>query len=253
MRKSFVRRGAAAALALFTGLATATLGASPARADVSIAGVSISKNTLILDGDAGCGDRIRVTAKVYVPLSSPDEVFSVSADVVRSGGDVVDFLLMNYQSRSGDYVTYADDVFLCGFDAPGTHQVKVEVSWWDDDLSEGREAQRSVYFKLQRPTSLSYNATPEPVRKGAKLTHSGRLLIDPVGWGPKKGVKGVALKFYFKANGAKTYAYKGATVTTSGGKYSKKITATKSGTWKVVYAGSTTRQPQVKYDAVKVR
>ncbi|MEU4419555.1 hypothetical protein AB0F81_02950 [Actinoplanes sp. NPDC024001] len=256
MRKSLVRRGAAAALAVFTGLGAVALASSPAQAaDVKLAGVTLSSSTVVLDGDAGCGNRLKVTFKVYNPASGDEEFLSpsVNADVVAANGDIVDILTPSQSSRSGNYVYYTDNVFLCGgLHAPGRYQVQTELTWWDENYDD-HVIERSDSFSLQRPTSLTYNATPEPVKKGAKLTHSGQLKIDPVGYGAKKGAKGVTLKFYFKANGSKTYVYKGKTVTTANGKYNKKIKATKSGIWKVVYAGSSTKQPQTKYDTVKVK
>ncbi|HWS31686.1 MAG TPA: hypothetical protein VN408_02975 [Actinoplanes sp.] len=253
MRKSLVRRGAAAALAVVAGVATLTLGASPARADVRLVGVTMSTNTVVLDGDAGCADRVKVTFKVYDPRSDDDEVLSLSADVVGPDGDVTTFLLPSQASRSGDYVNYTDWVFLCGgFDDPGTYRVQTELKWWDENYDD-YVVERVDRFSVKRPTSLTYDATPEPVKRNSALTHRGVLKADPVSYGAKKGLKGAVLKFYFKANGTATYVYKGQTTTGTGGKYSKKIKAAKSGTWKVVYAGGGTRQAQTKYDAVKVK
>lgn len=249
-----MRKSLAAALATLAALTATGLAASPARADVSVTSVSLSTSQVVLDGDAGCGNRTKVTAKVYAPQSSEDEVWSVSADVVAPDGDQADYLLMNYSSRSGDYAYYSDYVFICGsLDSPGGYRVHTSVTWWDGSLSETRTAERTVRFSVLRPTSLTYNATPEPVKKGAKLTHTGQLKFDPYGYGAKYGAKGVTVKFYFKATGAKAYTYKGQTVTGKNGAYTKKITATASGIWKVVYPGSSTRQAQTKYDAVKVK
>ncbi|SDT72336.1 hypothetical protein [Actinoplanes derwentensis] len=253
MRKSLVRRGAAAALAVFTGLTTLALGASPARADVKLAGVTLSTGTVVLDGDAGCANRVKVTFKVYDPQGDEDEVLSLSADVTGPDGDIVDFLFPSQASRSGDYAYFTDWVFLCGnIYAPGAYRVQTELKWWDENYDD-YVVERVDRFSVKRPTSLTYDATPEPVKKNSALTHRGVLKADPVSYGAKKGLKGAVLKFYFKANGTAAYVYKGQTVTGTGGKYSKKIKATKSGTWKVVYAGSGARQPQTKYDAVKVK
>jgi hypothetical protein len=253
MRKSLAHRAAAATLAGLAAITTVGLAASPAQADVSVAGVSLSTTSVLLDGDAGCGNRTRVTVKVYDPRPSDDQIFSVSASVVAPDGDNADYLLMSYSSRSGDYAYYTDNVFLCGFHDPGTYRVQVEATWWDASLSDSRVAERAASFAVRRPTSLTYDAAPEPVKKGSKLTHTGQLKFDPVGYGAKYGAKGVAVRFYFKATGTKTYVYKGQTVTGKNGAYSKKITATKSGIWKAVYAGSSTRQAQTKYDTVKIK
>jgi hypothetical protein len=94
---------------------------------------------------------------------------------------------------------------------------------------------------------LAFNASPEPVKKGKKITAAGTLKIDG------KALSGASVKIYFEATGAKTYALKGTAKTSSKGAYSKKFTATKSGTWKAVYAGSSTRNAASKSDAVKVK
>lgn len=253
MRKSFVRRGATAALAVLGGLSATLLAASPAQAATpAIAGVTLSTSTVILDGDAGCGNRVKLTFKVYEPAgdeSNPD----LGGEVVAPDGDVADFLFPSLTSRSGDYAYYTDYVFLCGgLDTVGRYTVRTELEWWDENY-DTHVAERFDAFTVKRPTSLTYNATPEPVKRNGTLTHTGVLKADPAGYGAKVGLKGAVLKFWFKANGAKAYAYKGQVTTGAGGKYSKKFKATKSGTWMVVYAGSSTRQPQTRVDAVKVK
>ncbi|MEV0896613.1 hypothetical protein [Actinoplanes sp. NPDC049802] len=252
MRKSFARRCAAAALAVSAGLATVALAASPAQAQPRLAGITLSTGSLVLDGDAGCANRVKVTFKVYDPLAE-ENYTDVSADVMGADGDLVDFLWPSQSSRSGDYAYLTDYIFICGsLDGPGRYTIRTELKWSDDDYVN-HVVERVDTFYVKRPTSLTYNATPEPVRKNTALTHSGVLKVDPVKYGPAYGLKGAVLRFYFKANGAKSYTYKGQATTGAGGKYSKKFKATKSGTWKVVYPGSSVRQPQTRYDAVKVK
>jgi hypothetical protein len=252
MRKSLARRGVAAALAVFTGLATAVLTASPAQAEPALVGVTLSTSTVVLDGDAGCANRVKVTFKVYDPLAE-ENYADVTADVVGPDGDWADFLYPAQSSRSGDYAYLTDYIFICGgLDGPGRYTIRTELEWYGDDFTR-HVVERVNTFYVKRPTSLTYNATPEPVKRNSALTHSGVLKVDPVSYGAKYGLKGAVLKFYFKAAGTGTYVYKGQTTTGTGGKYSKKIKATKSGTWMVVYAGSSIRQPQTRFDAVKVK
>jgi hypothetical protein len=253
MRRSCVRRGAAAVLAMVAGLATVMSAASPAQADVSVVGVTFSPSPLVLDGDAGCGDRVKWTVKVYDPQDDGDDLVSLTASVFGPSSAPNVFLLGAESSRSGDYVYYTDYVYLCGgLHSPGRYTVVTHLLWWDETF-HSHEIARSDSFLIQRPTSLTYDATPEPVKKNSMLTHKGVLKADAVVFGPQKGLKGATLKFYFKANGAKAYTYQGQTRTGTGGKYSKKFKATRSGTWMVVYAGSSTRQPQTRVDTVKVK
>ncbi|GIF44799.1 hypothetical protein [Actinoplanes xinjiangensis] len=252
MRKSLVRRGAAAALAVLTGLTTAALAAAPAQAAPALAGVTLSTGTVVLDGDAGCANRVKVTYKVYDPTAE-ENYADVSADVIGADGDLVDFLYPSQTSRSGDYVYLTDWIFICGgLDGAGRYTIRTELEWYDDDFNS-HVVERVTTFYVKRPTSLTYNATPEPVKRNSALTHGGVLKADPVGYGAKYGLKGAVVKFYFKADGARTYVYKGQATTGTGGRYSRNIKATHSGLWKVVYDGNSFRQPQTAYDAVKVR
>jgi hypothetical protein len=107
---------------------------------------------------------VTVTTKLYTPGVPADDVWFVDAVAVAPNGDNADYLSPKLVSRNGDYATYSDKVFLCGFQPAGTYRVDIEVTWWDDELSAARKAERSVKFAVKRPTSLSYNATPEPVK-----------------------------------------------------------------------------------------
>jgi len=253
MRGYLGRRSVATALAVLVGLTVAPLAASPAQADVSLVSVALTLNPLILDGDTDCGNWVTLTAKVYDPEGDGDDVVFLDADVYTPSGTPYWYVSTSQSSRSGDYAYYRGYVYLCGLlNTPGRYTVRTRLRWWDEQVNS-HTAQRSDAFSIMRPTSLTYDASPEPVRKNGTLTHKGVLKADPVGLGPKKGLKGAVLKFYFKADGATGYTYKGKVTTGAGGKYSKKFKATNSGLWKVVYAGSATRQPQTKYDAVKVK
>lgn len=227
--------------------------ASAAQAAVTLSKVALSATEVVLNGDAGCGNRTKVSVTVYDPSTDADEVWNVTADVVASNGDIADFLVLNYASRSGNYVTYTDWVFLCGFDGPGRYRVNTEVDWWDDTLSTVRVIENTTSFYLKRPTSLTYNASPEPVKRGTALTHTGRLMFDPYSYGAMYGARGITLKIYFRKYNTSSYVYKGSVVTGSGGYYNRKLTAWDSGVWKVVYAGAAGRQARTMYDAVSVR
>jgi hypothetical protein len=252
MFSTLTRRCGTAALAVSTATAAALLAAAPAQADVSISSVSLSTTTIVLDGDAGCGNRAKVTVKVYDPQPTADEVWGVDADVVAPNGDTVDFLSMSYTSRSGDYATYTDWLYVCGWDTPGSYKLHTTVTWWDDSLVDARTAEKWTSFSVKRPSTLTYNASPEPVKRGSALTHSGQLKLDPYSSGAMYGAKGVTVKFYFRAYNWTNYVYKGSAVTGTGGYYSAKIAAWDSGWWKVVYTGDSWRNGQTKWDEVTV-
>ena len=234
-------------------VAASVLVASPARADIALTGVTTSTSTVVLNGDAGCGDRVQVTVKLYQPTTGEDQLYGVTADVVAPNGDTADFLVLPYRSRSGDYAFYADWVYMCGFEAPGRYRIHTEVDWWDAALQTSRQATNDSYFHLKRPTSLTYNASPEPAKVGTSLTHSGRLMFDPFGYGAAYGASGIKLTITFKAAGTTAYVAKGSVTTGKGGYYAKKLRTDADGTWRIQYPVNTWRQSQTKYDYVDTK
>jgi len=244
----------AAVLAACTATTVALMSpvAAQAAADPAISSATASPSALVVNGDAGCGDKVKLTVKIYDPSGELGTI-NVSAVVNDGAGEGVDFLFFHLDSRSGDYFTVSDSVFICApAETPGVYQAHVTLDWYDADANY-HEAVRDTSFTIRRPTSLTYNASPEPVKRGKSLTHTGQLKFDPYSWGDMYGAKGVTVKFYFRKYSWTNYVYKGSVVTGSGGKYSKKIAAWDSGWWKAVYVGSNVRQPQTKWDEVVVK
>jgi hypothetical protein len=231
-------------------LGSMLLGAGPAAADVALSQVTLSTGTVVINGDAGCANRVKVTYKVYDPAPDPDYPVDITAEVVAPNGDASDFLLPAYASRSGDYTYYTDWVFLCGFEPPGRYEIRSEVSWWDRTLNVERVIERTTVFSVKRPTSVTYNAAPEPAKRGSYLTHSGQLKFDPFAPGAMYGAKNITLTIAFKRAGTTSYVNKATVLTGTGGYYSKKLQTWYDGTWRITYPGNTWRQPQVKYDYV---
>jgi hypothetical protein len=237
-----LRRSLCAAAATVMAVAGLAVAATPAQAAVSIHSVSFSNLAPVLDGDAGCGYRTQLKVTVYDPTGTA----YMTADVAGPTGDTADFLYETTPAyRNGVWASFLSWVNLCGWNTPGRQRVIISVS--DDDFTE---ATTTSYFWLRRPVSLAYNASPEPVRRGSALTHSGRLMFDPYGYGPMFGAAGQPVSIYFRANGASAYVLKGTVTTGSGGYYSRKITATGSGSWKAVYAGDAAHTSQTKRDSV---
>lgn len=241
-------------LALFAAGTTllGTLSAAPAQAatTVDVTSVSTAPTALVLDGDAGCANRVRVIVNVYDP---GQEVTSGDVDaLVYDGAGRGDFVSFSLNSRFGDDAVFAGWWFSCAaLETPGRFRVAVEVRWMDEQ-SNMRTAAGDAHFIVRRPTALSYNAWPEPVKRGQYLTHQGRLMFDPYSHGDKYGAKGVRISFYFKKDGTSTYAYKGWTTTGNGGYYLARQRAWDSGLWKAIYAGDAAHQPQNMWDAIRV-
>jgi hypothetical protein len=235
-------------------LSITTLAASPAQAaPVELAGVELSTGAVVLDGDAGCGNRVMVTVRLYDPPSD-DVTPDVSADVaLAADNELADFLLPRLVRRVGNWAAYTDWVFLCGWETPGRYRVRTEVTWWSDADGASRLVTHDSYFYLQRPTALGYDVAPEGARRGSYLTHSGRLLVDPFGYGNAYGPSGVRLAVSFRRNGTTDYAVMGYVTTKAGGWYSGRIRAWHDGVWRVTYPASPWRQGQTRFDGINLR
>jgi len=228
--------------------------AAPAQAatDITVKSVSLSKTTVVQSASAGCTTSITFTAVLSAPLPSDGYVFSgVGVDLYGPNSfnddDYVDGVEL---TEVGTTSTYKGSLKICGSYGAGKFEADVygalvpEGATSDDDFDLTNVV--TVGFTVKRPSSLTLDASPEPVKKGKTLTTKGTLKIDG------KVLSGAQVKIYFKATGATSYTYKGAATTNSKGIYSKSFTASKTGIWKATYAGSTTRNSAIAYDAVKV-
>ncbi|WP_460333344.1 hypothetical protein [Actinoallomurus acanthiterrae] len=83
----------------------------------------------------------------------------------------------------------------------------------------------------------SFNASPEPVRKGKTITAAGYLQRYGSSW---TAFSGQSVKIYFQAKGSTTWTYEGKATTSRTGYFSHGFTASKDGTWRAAYAGTST-------------
>ena len=92
---------------------------------------------------------------------------------------------------------------------------------------------------------MSFDASPEPVVKGATVTLSGRVWI---------GAKGnrSRVSFYFRKGGQAAFVYRGYATTTDAGTFTRRYVAETTGTWKAVFAGTAARKNAARLDAVQV-
>jgi hypothetical protein len=113
-------------------------------------------------------------------------------------------------------------------------------------------------FQLLRRSTFgsTFNASPEPVKKGKSISIKGTLAR--INWNGAKTLKYVGFakakaQVQFKANGATKYVTVKNVVAGKGGKFSTKVKATKSGRWRLYFAGLSTTAPATSVsDAVKV-
>ncbi|WP_028811080.1 hypothetical protein [Streptomyces flavidovirens] len=100
--------------------------------------------------------------------------------------------------------------------------------------------QKAASFKLQRQSTLSVNAAPEPVVKGKPITVTGKLARANWETFTYAGYTGQPVKLEFRKAGTSTYTTL-KTVTTNGtGALKTTATAASDGYWRYAFAGTTT-------------
>jgi hypothetical protein len=229
--------------------AGALLVASPAQAaatGITVTSVAVSKSVFVLGAKAGCSG-VTFTAVLSAPMPTDGYDFTgVGVDLTGPADpdDIIDGVTF---TRVGSTTSYQGSLKLCGKQAAGRYTAEIYGALLpvDGEVELTNVVTKALYIK--RPSTLTLNATPEPVVKGKKLTAKGTLKIDG------RLLKGAQVKIYFKANGASAYTYKGVATTNSKGAYSKAITATETGIWKATYAGSTSRNADTAFDAVTAK
>ncbi|MEU8239480.1 FixH family protein [Actinoplanes missouriensis] len=243
-----VRARALAALLAAVPAAGVLVGAAPAQAalNVTVKSTSFSKSAFVLSAKAGCTN-VTGTAVLSAPMPTEGYAYSgVGVDVFPAGHED-DTVASTEFKRVGTSSTYKGVFQVCGKYAPGKYSAQVYgVAVIAEDKVEVTN-QVTKTLTIKRPSKVTLNASPEPVKKGKKITAKGTLKIDG------KVLAGAKVQILFKKSGAKAYAVKATVKTNSKGMYSKKFTATKTGTWKVVYAGSGTKATASATDAVKVK
>lgn len=117
----------------------------------------------------------------------------------------------------------------------GSYQVLVTVKSTDDKTTK-----KKFKFSLLRKSTFgkTFNVTPEPAERGDTLKVVGTL--QRVSWGAKPAYRAYAdraVQVQFKAAGTKTFKNVKSAKTNSAGKISTTVTATKSGSWRLHFAG----------------
>ncbi|GGZ10254.1 hypothetical protein GCM10010365_31830 [Streptomyces poonensis] len=82
-----------------------------------------------------------------------------------------------------------------------------------------------------------FNASPEPVKKGASLKITGKLEEKNDFSGKWQKFADARVDLYFRAKGKTTWKKAGTAVTDKNGKFTKTLKATKDGDWQARYAG----------------
>jgi hypothetical protein len=229
---------------------------SPAGAATSvlpaIRSVSVSMTSFVLSSKgADCRD-VKVQAVLTAPM--PDEAAGYYGGVEvrlyapgKTGANSYEGVSLAHAAVGS--ATYVGSLRVCGsYTAPGDG--RAEFAGSAIPVAGGTTLRTNVVnvvMSVKRPSTVAFNASPEPVKKGKKITAAGTLKTDG------GALAHASVKIYFRTSGATTYARKATLETNSGGGFRTTFTAGKSGTWKVVYAGSSTRQAVSKADAVEVK
>ncbi|GII53739.1 hypothetical protein Pth03_21280 [Planotetraspora thailandica] len=88
---------------------------------------------------------------------------------------------------------------------------------------------KTVHYSRIETRIVSFNAAPEPIRKGSYATVKGTM--QTLSGSKFVGKSKTRVYIYHRAKGAKTYKYLGYTTTNTKGQFSKKFKANKDGYW----------------------
>lgn len=121
----------------------------------------------------------------------------------------------------------------------GTWYVGSWVDAWDDDYIW---KERIGSFRLKRASTLTVNASPEPVAKGKTITVTGTL--KRANWETYKygGYTNQPVKLQFRKAGSSTYSTVKTVYSGSYGALKTTVTASVDGYWRWSFAGTTTTE-----------
>jgi hypothetical protein len=218
-------------------------------ASVRLTSWKLSKSAYTVKSSDGCAVRAHVSAVLSGPMPTENVFASAVGADFYLGGEIGGYTVL---ANTGG-TTWDGDVTVCGADPAGTYQMKLYGAYAtgtgldDPDVAVYRTNVATTTFTVKRPATVTLNAAPEPVRKGAKLTAKGTLTADG------KKLANTKVQLWFKADGAAAYTLLGSAKTDASGSYSATFTAKASGTWKATVPATGTRNATAAYDAVKVK
>ncbi|MFF5358143.1 calcium-binding protein [Streptomyces scabiei] len=113
---------------------------------------------------------------------------------------------------------------------------------------------RAATFTVRRLAGLTVNASPEPVRRNATLTVTGRLTRADWKTHRNTGYSGRSVKLQFRRSGTAAYRTVKTVASGSGGTLRTTVGATADGHWRWTFAGNgTTSTARATGDHVDVR
>jgi hypothetical protein len=229
-------------------------GSSMAFSSTKQAGVPIARFSVALPDDA-----TRLTY-VYFQLRRYTRAdHSKYAFLLVNGGCMVPTIIACSPSDSGIDVTITlrieKDWWSAALQHPGTFHPYIFV------YTDSPTQTDPVIAELSTPTVMvrrmtrmrAFNAGPEPVNRGSKVTIEGRLQrtlscntdppnekCDALAWGYWSNYSARQVRVYFDPAGARGPVYRGSLTTNGKGKYRGRFTAHRSGRWYVRFANNST-------------
>jgi hypothetical protein len=226
----------------------------------SLTAAYLSTTAPVIDAGSGCAYPVALTVKFYDPSHRITFAYG-GGGAVFNDADGTHFSTDDTRkgSRSGDDVTFVSRAKLCGLDSGGAGAATYpgRYTWYftayhspDEYLTVSRS------FHLRHRAQMSFNASPEPVRKGGTVTLKASVSYGWEGYADKK------VDFYFKADGASRYVLQGSAWPTcvadcfDGWDYlvaTKRFRQTRAGVWKAVTAQDSWLSSATRLDRVAVR
>ena len=192
-----------------------------------------------------------VVVTVDAALTATKPIASVDATVTAENfGGYGDFTYSDFYKVSGG--KYRATLVLPSSAQPGTWYLSTSV-WVDyaDGDYEYMTRDNILTVKVRAPGRLTVDASPEPVKKGASVTVTGKATRwDGYEW---KAAKRITVRIYFDPVGSAGPTLKGKATTTSAGKFSRAFKQTATGTWIVTMDASSKWTSAAASDAVRVR
>ena len=239
-----------AACSLIAAASIATASTTPAEAAAScsrpatIVSTTISPKTVVVGTSVPKG--ITITTKIRTNGCRIDRV-----EAGLYGPNFVDTFDLDKVESSGGVTTYDTGLRISPGDLPNT-----EAGRWQSYITVTGQSSPEAPgpdFKILRAAKLTTNATPEPVRKGAKLTVKGKL--TRASWDSMHyrgyGKRTVELQ---RRTPHGTYKLVKKVTTAADGSIVTKVKAKSDGCYRFVFRGTgTTRKVTSKGDCVDVR
>jgi hypothetical protein len=187
--------------------------------DVVIYASSASRAVTTVTTHDPCADSIYTTPGI----------FDVSGTAYLSDGDSWS---LSFNNSTTSAWTGATGAYFDKYSAVGRGSVSVEVM--DSDINTTYR-DGIPFFVRRNVTMASFNASPEPVRRGAAITVSGTVSRLAVGtFGVTKYVPYAAhnVDIYFRPLTSSKYTKVSSATTTASGSFARGLTATVDGCWR---------------------